>query len=251
MKTIFRLGSLGLLSSLSWVLLLLCTGWMQACSEPNTPQPAARQLVYDFETDSEGWTVGYSDYPAGLSMEDSLVLYAMSYGHQALPASIVPAQKGIRVRGMNRSDDLFMYLSRKLEGLEPNRQYSVSFRVELASNAPANAIGAGGAPGESVYLKAGASSTMPYNVPDEIEHYRLSVDKGNQSQQGQEMHLIGNIAVRESTTDYELIVRQSPAPLTVTTSAQGALWLLVGTDSAFEGLTELYYGKIVVELVRS
>ena len=34
----------------------------------------------------------------------------------------------------------------------------------------------------------------------------------------------------------------------VTTDADGALWLIVGTDSGFEGLTTLYYGQIAVVL---
>ena len=40
-------------------------------------------------------------------------------------------------------------------------------------------------------------------------------------------------------------------PTPVTASADGDLWLLVGTDSGFEGLTRLYYLRFEVELTRS
>jgi hypothetical protein len=36
--------------------------------------------------------------------------------------------------------------------------------------------------------------------------------------------------------------------LSVKSSASGDLWLLVGTDSGFEGQTELYYQRIDVHL---
>jgi hypothetical protein len=35
------------------------------------------------------------------------------------------------------------------------------------------------------------------------------------------------------------------------TDENGDLWLLVGTDSAFAGVTELYYQSIRVELTKS
>ena len=36
----------------------------------------------------------------------------------------------------------------------------------------------------------------------------------------------------------------------VTTSDDGTLWLVVGTDSGFEGITTLYYDRISVTLRR-
>jgi putative lipoprotein len=39
------------------------------------------------------------------------------------------------------------------------------------------------------------------------------------------------------------------SPLSVTTDASGGMWLIVGTDSGFEGLTALYYSRISYTLV--
>ena len=35
-------------------------------------------------------------------------------------------------------------------------------------------------------------------------------------------------------------------PISVKTDAQGACWIVLGTDSAYEGLTRLYYDKVGV-----
>lgn len=206
-------------------------------------------LDFTFETDAEGWAVGYSDHPSGLSLSDSLDLYQMLYGHGTLPAEIQPAQKGIRIRGANRSDDLFMYLQKKVTGLRAKTRYSVTFEIELASNVPTNAVGIGGAPGEGVTMKAGAVASAPSLKKDDIGWYRLTLDKGNQSVGGADLVVLGNIGVKDDTRQYELITRTSPGPQTVTTDAVGNLWLVAGTDSGFEGLTDLYYARIRVQLV--
>ncbi|MDE0699169.1 MAG: hypothetical protein OXH61_00425 [Acidimicrobiaceae bacterium] len=38
--------------------------------------------------------------------------------------------------------------------------------------------------------------------------------------------------------------------LTVETDDDGSVWLIVGTDSGFEGLTRLYYDRIAYTLTR-
>ncbi len=45
--------------------------------------------------------------------------------------------------------------------LKSDKLYKIQIDIELASNVPTHAVGIGGAPGESVYLKAGASPIEP------------------------------------------------------------------------------------------
>lgn len=47
---------------------------------------------------------------------------------------------------------------------------------------------------------------------------------------------------------YVSLKRQHEHEYTVTASPDGELWLLVGTDSGFEGLTGIYYQRIAVTL---
>jgi hypothetical protein len=210
--------------------------------------PPVAEINFSFDTGTDGWIAGYSDYPANLTANDSLILYEMSYGHSLLPDIPGPPQYGFRIRGHNRSDDLFMYIKRKVSGLSPNTTYSLSFDIELASNVPTGAIGIGGPPGEAVTLKAGAKEFEPKNTTDGLNWYRLNIDKGNQSAGGTDVIILGNIGVSDTTTVYSLINRKSTTPIQRVTSSNGELWLIIGTDSGFEGLTELYYSKIRIEL---
>jgi len=62
--------------------------------------------------------------------------------------------------------------------------------------------------------------------------------------------LLGNIAVDFDTKDYVLITRtnggSNASSFIAKSSSKGELWLIVGTESGFEGVTTLYYTKIDV-----
>lgn len=197
----------------------------------------------DFSTDQEGWVGDFADYPIGV---DDSSFYELRFEYTDRPANLGPVQKAIMLSGNNHSDDLFMFIKKKVNGLQPNTEYNVVFEVELASNAEKNNVGVGGAPGESVYVKAGASIIEPKKIIDG-NYYRLNIDKGNQSMDGDDMKVIGDIAVESA--EYNLITRSNSnqgAPFIVRSSSLGELWLIVGTDSGFEGVTTLYYTKINV-----
>src|SRR5207247_8162051 len=117
----------------------------------------ARELVIssDFNRGSKGWLSGFSDY--SLQTSDLWMLAEL----RPLPDEISRSRSGFYIQSMNRSDDIFMFSKKLLtteDGLEPNRTYRVSFDVQFASNAQSGCVGVGGAPGEAVYLKAGASA---------------------------------------------------------------------------------------------
>jgi hypothetical protein len=148
--------------------------------------------------------------------------------------------------GNNGSDDLFMFIKKKLTGIKPNTVYNVLFNIQLASNAPTGAVGIGGAPGESVILKAGVTLSEPLKILDDDLYYRMNIDKGNQLEAGEDMMIIGNIGVAPNTTQYTTIFRNnnSGSPFQFTSDHSGEAWIIVGTDSGFEGKTTLYYTRI-------
>ena len=208
--------------------------------------PAEHDLLivshfYDFADSDHGWKGDFSDYPVG----DSLA-YGLSFRHDVLPDNL-GARKGLMVSGTNYSDDLFMFIKKRVTGLIPSTEYQLGFQVKFASNAPTGLVGVGGSPGESVYLKAGASAIEPLKVIKN-GYYEMNIDKGNQLSGGQNMVLVGNIASHSSSYDYSLVERNNGASFTATSDANGELWLIVGTDSGFEGTTTLYYTEISVLL---
>jgi hypothetical protein len=142
-----------------------------------------------------------------------------------------------------------MFMKKKLTGLSPNTDYTVVFDVELASNAPLGYTGIGGAPGDGVFLKAGASGMEPKKVI-ESGRYTFNLDKGNQANAGLMATMLGNIATPENSTDYALITRSNAssyaAPFIARSNGDGEIWLFVGTDSGFEGVTTVYYTRVNV-----
>lgn len=199
----------------------------------------------DFAVSQDDWQVDFSDFPAGI--EDS-AFYELKFAYTDRPAS-TGSGKSVMLSGNNHSDDLFMFMKKKLTGLSPNTDYTVVFDVELASNAPRGYSGVGGSPGESVFLKAGASGMEPKKVI-ESKQYTFNLDKGNQSSSGLMATVLGNIATTESSTDYELITRSNAssnaAPFIARSNSDGEIWLFVGTDSGFEGITTVYYTRVNV-----
>ena len=116
--------------------------------------------------------------------------------------------------------------------------------IRFLSNAGEGCIGIGGAPGESVFVKLGATELEP-----EQADYFLNVDKGNQSQPGNDALMIGNVASPDSSCDgsqygvkpIDVIHAEG---FEVQASTDGSLWIFLGTDSGYEGLTDLYYTDI-------
>lgn len=200
-------------------------------------------LSYDFATTAEGWTGDFADYPAG---EEEL--YALEFSYSKLPAPLDITRGALKLSGKNHSDDLFMFVKREITGLTPNKQYRINFEVEIASNVANDQVGIGGSPGESVYIKAGASPLQPQKTEDELGWYRLNIDYGNQSQGGEDMIVLGNFANGTSQNVYTLKTLSNSTPFLATASNTGSLWLLFGTDSGFEGETTIYINKIEVEL---
>jgi len=196
---------------------------------------------FDFSESDHGWSGDFADYPVGDS-----VAYGLYFGHDLLPANL-GGKKALKMSGTNYSDDLFMFLKKKIGGLEPFTAYEVAFQIKFATNAGKDNLGVGGSPGESVYLKAGAAPIEPVKLAVN-GYYQMNIDKGNQLSGGQHMVLIGNVATPTPTYDYSVVERNNGASFTATTNANGELWLVVGTDSGFEGTTTLYYTSITILL---
>ncbi|MCY4527959.1 MAG: hypothetical protein OXD46_02860 [Chloroflexi bacterium] len=198
------------------------------------------EFGFDFMSDAEGWMVGFADLPVDYNQS----IYELHHEHRQLPDGL--AGSGIFVQGHNRSDDLFMFLKRRSDGLRPNTTYAVSVSIDLATNVQAGLFGIGGSPGESVFVKAGASTIEPLVEEDSNRHLRMNIDKGNQSRGGESMVVLGNVAHPEvANREYRIkTLDNTDLPLSVTTDSEGRVWLIVGTDSGFEGLSQLYYARI-------
>jgi len=200
--------------------------------------------AFDFSKNQDSWEADFTDFPAAADASS----YELEFAYIERPANLGANKLSMMLSGNNHSDDLFMFIKRKITNLSPNTDYTIVFEVELASNAPQGSVGIGGSPGESVFLKAGASGTEPTKVIQDNQ-YALNVDKGNQSTAGEMAVVLGDIAVPSGNGDYALITRSSAsnaAPFIARSNSKGEIWLMVGTDSGYEGKTTVYYTRVNV-----
>jgi hypothetical protein len=214
------------------------------------------ELFFDFDLtkDTDGWSGDFSDLPVDYD-ED---LYRLFFGVQPLPAELGSGKTALMLESMNASDDVFMFIKRQLDaadGLKPDTTYLVEIVVEFATNVPAGLFGVGGPPGEALFVKVGAAGLEPVRVErgdSDYREYRLNVNKGEQSEGGKNAVVVGDIAKEDSDEeDWSWILKSlsnKGEPLEITTDSEGNLWIFVGTDSGFEGLTTLYYTNVQLTL---
>src|SRR6267378_966403 len=184
------LETLTVTKRLTIILLGLITLFPVALAQGTNPPVS---ISFDFRNGALGWQAGFADYPpAG----DKDGFYELKAGIRSLPAELGVSGTGFYIQGANHSDDLFMFMKRRLDpadGIVAGQTYQITFTLVFASNAPSGCVGAG----DAVYLKAGASAAEPLALLERRSFYpnlRMNVDKSNQSQSGIAASVTGNIA---------------------------------------------------------
>lgn len=235
------LGSLRRLAGAVLALTLLAATVQAVYAQTPTQQQV---LDFTFDEDVEGWSAAFADLPG--DFDESI--YELNAEHRALPSGLEGG--GYYIQGHNRSDDLFMFLLYPVDGLVPDTKYRVTAAIELATNVPPGLIGIGGAPGEGVSVKVGAIGVAPSVQEDDLGFLRVNFDKGNQANEGTNAIIVGDVAHPDVVgSEYRIkTLSTSGRILEATSNDEGDLWLIVGTDSGFEGLTSLYYSRITFEL---
>jgi hypothetical protein len=215
-------------------------------SNPDGPDGGTFSQTWDFTADAEGWTGAFCDYP-----QNEGTGYELMFGWASLSTEL-GGGGGLRISGNNHSDDLFMYVTRSITGLRPSTAYAVSTAVRVATNASADCVGIGGGPGTDVTMKIGAAALAPLAQPDAQGWLRLNLDKGDQSTGGADLKVAGDISnglpCDPASAPYELKNLALPGGFTVTSSSDGTVFVILGTDSGFEGVTTLYYDQVSVTL---
>jgi len=201
-----------------------------------------------FNGNTDGWMGGFADYP-----DREKTIYKLKYAIKPLPKELNIKSNALFLSGVNRSDDLFMFVKKnfhKSTKLKPNTTYSVTLDFGIATNVSSGLVGVGGAPGESVYVKAGVTTHEPKSELNKQGFYLMNMDKGNQSEDGKNSLLLGNLAKPNSDDDrYALkTFTNKNRPFIVKTNAKADLWLMIGTDSGFEGETSIYIPHVNVKI---
>ncbi len=225
------------------IVVLLTANGIGGCSgNPSAPTDTLTFTV-DFDRGQQGFVAGFADYPPA-----DAASYELTADHRALPPPL-DSRSGLFISGVNRSDDLFMFFKGPISGFASNAHYNVTVGVEIATDTPTGCVGVGGAPGESVWIKAGASASEPFAVLDG-SYLRMNVDVGNQSRGGEQAAVLGNIANSrscEQSRGWELKSFDSRSiPATISVPPDGRAWLFFGVDSGFEARTAIYFTRVSV-----
>lgn len=223
---------------------LMLLALIAGCQKDDVNDGPALRVSDSFETGDNGWTAGFAEYTAGEETR-----FELQSGIRNLPAPLDQSRKGYFIEGRNLSDDLFMFLKKKITGLMPNTAYEARFNIALASEAPSNAAGIGGAPGESVHLGIGIVNNEPM-TSTESGSVVINIDKGNQASGGPARKVIGNIANGRSLNNTEYVLLNKEGQFEFSTGTDGSVWAMVSTDSGFEGKTSLYYDAIEIAFYR-
>ncbi len=198
---------------------------------------------FDFKNGDEGFIPIFADYPADKNADK---FYELDYGWRNIP--IDNAGKGLFISGNNHSDDLFMGYYKELNGFTPNKSYTANISFKLATNVDGGQMGNGGSPGASVYVKCGITSQKPNVTVADLNDYRLNIDKGNQAADGRDMKTVGTIEKQETLIPEKYEFNEYNATLEMTADEKGNAYLIIGTDSGFEGVTSYYIASVDIQL---
>lgn len=203
-------------------------------------------LAWDFRHAAQGWEAGFAE----LILQNGQIPYEgwdLRAGITPLPAETGWGGTGFLVTGNNFSDDLFMYLNREIstvEGLLPQTPYRLSFDLSFATSVPS---GSGAQIPVGLWL-GGAPREPAVTAVDGF--LVLNVDKtgGEVSGAGNIENGLDILELGQDAYAFRVVRRQHTRARAITTDEQGRIWLLVGTDSGFEGPTTVYFVKVEVRL---
>jgi hypothetical protein len=224
------------------LLLILLSVVVMSCAMQDEDAISIKTNTSDFNESENGWKHGFSQY---LTVGDSAEA-ELKYAYADKPPSL-PEGKGLMLSGKSSTPELFMFIKKQITDLRPETDYTITVNVEVASSAASQS---NNLVSPSVFLKVGAVSFEPqtFKSADKIV---INVDKGPDDQDGSEMLNVGNI-IGGNSIDYNLTSKSSssknPMPILARTDSNGSLWIIVGTDSNFQGTTIVYYSKVNVVL---
>jgi len=213
------------------------------------PKPPTLSKRFSFGNGSAGMLPCFTDYPLQTPELEFLAEVRQLPWTVRAPGR---TRNAYYIQGDNRADNLFMFLKAVLtpaDGIEASQAYLLSFDIWLASDAN-NCPGTLGSR-DDVHLKAGGSTLEPVPALQPDNYVLINVDKGDQASGGQNLGLVGSIwnGLDCPIEQWVMLHKTYSHPVPIRASKDiGELWIAVGTDSGFEGLTGVYYYSIEVQL---
>ena len=187
--------------------------------------------VFDFESASQSWEGGISDYPDGFVDNSNYV----QRGAELMYNSVIKSN-GLSIGSENPHGELFYYFKRKIDGLKPNTFYKIDFEFLLMAQLNA---GVNIKDSEDLFLKIGAVNHEPELTKvmwkDNEEYLMLNVEKGMENKDtGNDLANVGSIRRYTSDKPETISGNTFDVPIKVRTDQNGSIWLLIGVDSGIK-----------------
>jgi hypothetical protein len=208
--------------------------YLAACKGATDTLPI-RFFESNFQQNTEEWTGDFALYKTG--QQDTI---AFNIKQGKIPELADSTARGLSVAGTNTGDSLFLFIKKKITGLDPALTYKVAFEIDLATSYPDTV----GSAGRLIYIKAGASAEEPKKVLSN-GYYKASIKKGSLAKSGTEMFYLGTAGNGLDSVAYRSIKRTNAnLAVEVKPNAAGEIWLCVGAETTYKGLILLYYDRI-------
>ncbi len=208
----------------------------------------SQRLPFDFSQSSQGWDADF----AGLT-DNQVDSAGLVLEWRPLPENTDSTRNGLFASGVNLNDDLFMFYKQDFLGLRPSQEVRVSYQIELVTNTPMNCPEIDGRmPGESVFVKAGASTVEPRGVVQQDGILSMNIDIGDDPDSGGlNGEVLGNItnSIDCDEQDADTYVFKGfdttvEGGTIVTADENGRIWAFFGIDSDFKGDSSVYFSVV-------
>jgi hypothetical protein len=206
----------------------------------------------DLERGDAGIVAFFADYPVGDETR-----FELDARHVSLPSPL-HGHQGLRLSGVNHSDDLAMLVKAPVGGLVANALYDIEISADFASNVASGCFGIGGSPGGDVRLLLGAMTSEPSTRVDPslgLVRPSFELPDGETGISADAVHVgdLGNRFVCENgqPTDWQLKgVSTRGRHIRERTDSTGTVWVVAGSDSGFEGRSTWFLTSLTVRMRR-
>jgi hypothetical protein len=207
------------------------------------PTPTASTITIDFNKGIDGWTAGVADYHDGTEPTET------GAGWSKLPVPFTGM--GYYMRSHNNSDDVFTFAKRQFSGLVPNAKYTLTFEMSYATSAPTAAWASAARAARTSTWWPPSPPTSPSGQAKQrqpLSPELRSRRPGRLRQAGQGAGPQGIDGLDCGGTEFAKATRKSDEAIAFTADKDGKFWIVLGTDSAFEGTNDLYLLGAVVNV---
>lgn len=213
---------------------LICTVYLVSCKGQDSTLPI-QFFESTFQQNTEDWTGDYALFKTG---QQDTVAFNIKQG--TIPESTDSTTRALSVAGTNKGDSLFLFIKKKITGLNPALTYKVAYEINIVTSYPDTVESSG----RLIYIKAGASAEEPQKVLSG-NYYKVSIKKGSIAKSGTEMFYLGTAGNTLDSVAYKSIIRTNAnLAVEVKPNAAGEVWLCVGAETTYKGLIQLYYDRI-------